>query len=85
LNYGPVMQTDDLRFKVVAVANCGEELLGSAADPLLAHVLLGAAAAMYPRRKIELRFGARIVEPRATEIGSHPLKPANLGGKPLIA
>ena len=57
------MATNDLRFKVVAVADCGEELLGTAADPLLAHVLLGAAAAMYPRRKIELRSGARPVEP----------------------
>lgn len=62
------MEIDDLPFKVVAVADCGDELLGSAADPLLAHVLLGAAAAMYPRRKIELRLDARLIEPRAANV-----------------
>jgi len=65
------MEIDDLPFKVVAVADCGDELLGGAVDPLLAHVLLGAAAAMYPRRKIELRSGTRLIEPRATDVLSH--------------
>jgi hypothetical protein len=71
------MNIDDLPFKVVAVADCGDELLGSVADPLLAHVLLGAAAAMYPRRKIELRLGARIIEPRTSDVGFYAPKAAN--------
>jgi len=71
------MDIDDLPFCVVAVADCGVELLARAADPLLAHVLLGAAAAMYPRRKIELRRGARIMEHEAKAVGSHVPKSAN--------
>ena len=73
------MDIDDLPFCVVAVADCGVELLARAADPLLAHVLLGAAAAMYPRRKIELRCGARtdMMEHEAKSVGSHVPKSAN--------